>query len=189
VDHAQVLVLAKLAAVALVLGIVPAALWAAGELPPPQARVDLVRDLPEPELSAEEEWRQRVADLCGWQRKQARALGKAYRNAATPADFQLLLDNEIRLNERSTAIFRRLRAPLTYRREARTLLRLLQREDVALKRLAEAADGQSRAAFIRALRNIARVETRIGRVFSEFDIDGCRAKPVAAPDEDRAPAV
>jgi hypothetical protein len=182
-------VLAKLAAVALVLGIVPAALWAAGELPPPQAREDLVRDLPEPELSAEEEWRQQVGDLCGWQRKQAKTLGKAYRNAVTPADFQLLLENEIRLNERSTAIFRRLRAPLTYRREARTLLRLLRREDAALKRLAEAVDRQSRAAFIRALRNVARMETSIGRVISQFDIDGCRARPVTAPDEDRAPSV
>ena len=181
--------LAKLAAVAIVLGIVPAALWAAGELPPPHARDDLVRELPEPKLSAEAEWRQRVGDVCGWQRRQAKALGKAFRQAVTPADFQLLLDNAIRLGERSTGIFSRLPAPLTYRREARTLVRLFRSENDALKQLADAAKGERRRAFVHAVRRISRVEERIGRLFADFDIERCKAKPVALPDEDRAPSV
>jgi hypothetical protein len=168
---------------------VPAALWATGNLPPPHAREDLVSQLSVPKLSAEEEWRQHVGAICGWQRKQVRTLGKAFRRAVTPADFQLLLDNAIRLGERSTGIFERLRAPLTYRREARTLVRLFRRDNAALRRLADAADRQNRAALLRAFRQIARIETRISRIFVQFDIDRCRVKPVAVPDEGRAPIV
>jgi hypothetical protein len=182
-------VLAKLAAVALVLGIVPAALWAAGELPPPQAREDLVRELPAPKISAEEQWRHRVGDVCGWQRHQAKTLGQALRKAVTPADFRLLLDNAIRLSQRSTAIFGRLDAPLTYRREARTLVRLLESENSALEKLADAVEREQRTALMRTIRQIARLDSRIGRIFADFDIARCRAKPAIVPDEDRAPAV
>jgi hypothetical protein len=182
-------VLVKLVVVAFALGVVPAALWATGNLPPPHARQDVVPFLSRPKPKAEEAWRQRVGVICGWHRKQARSLGRAYGKAVTPADFQLLLENEIRLNERSTAIFRRLRAPLAYRREARTLVRLLRREDAALKRLAATAGQPNRAALVRALRHIARAEVRIGRIFTQFDIDRCQAKPGTAPDEDRAPSV
>ena len=77
-------VLVKLVVVAFALGVVPAALWATGNLPPPHAREDLVSQLSVPKLSAEEEWRQHVGAICGWQRKQVRTLGKAFRRAVTP---------------------------------------------------------------------------------------------------------
>jgi hypothetical protein len=182
-------VLVKLAAVVLVLGIVPAALWAAGDLPLPQAREDLVPSLSGPELSPENAWRQRVGAICGWQRKQARTLGKAFRKVATPADLELLLDNAIRLGERSAAIFRRLDPPLTYRREARTLRRLFHRENVALREFADATEEQNRAAFVHGLREIAEVDGRIGQIFTELGIDECRTKPLAVPDEGRTPIV
>jgi hypothetical protein len=182
-------VLVKIAAVVLVLAIVPAALWVAGGLPLPHARQDLVSVLPEPKRSPEAAWRQRVGSICGWQRKQVRTLGKAFRRAATPADVQLLLESAIRLGERSTEIFRRLDAPLTYRREARTLLLLWHRENDALKEFAAAAERQNRAAFAYRMRVIARLDFRISRIFARLDVDGCTRKPVRVLDEDRAPIV
>jgi hypothetical protein len=182
-------VLVKLAAVALVLGIVPAALWAAGDLPVPQAREDLVPSLSSPELSPENEWRQRVGAICGWQRKQTKTLGKAFRKVVTPADLELLLENAIRLGERSEAIFRRLHPPLTYRREARTLRRLFHRENTALRRFADAMETQNRGAFLHGLQEVARVDARIGQTFTQLGIDECRTKPLAVPDEGRAPIV
>lgn len=182
-------VLVRIAAVLFVLGIVPAALWAAGDLPLPHARQDLVPYLPEPKASAENTWRKQVGAICGWQRKQVRTLGKAFRRAATPADVQLLLEGAIRLGERSAAIFGRLDAPLTYRREARRLLYLFRRENETLKEFAEAAEEQNRAAFLHGIRHIARLDAAISRIFTGLEIAPCKGKPVIVPEREGAGVV
>src|SRR5918912_1573488 len=103
--------LARIAAAVVVVGMVPGALWLKGVLPPPEARSDVVayesRTTPE-----EKVWRDRVSAICGWERRQGRALGKAFRHASSPVDFQLLFREGLRLGDESIAMFNRLETPL-----------------------------------------------------------------------------
>jgi hypothetical protein len=176
--------IAKLAAFAVVVGVVPAALWLAGLLPPPEARSDVVAG--ESRTTSEETaWRSRVGAICGWERKQARALEKAFRRASSPADFQLLFQEAIRLSDESLGIFKRLDTPLEYRREARTLRRLSWQERTATKHALEAFKEGKRAAFARAIRALVAVDSKSSNLLAQLGIDGCKVKPVTVPQGSR----
>src|SRR4051794_29348349 len=96
---------AKVCAFVFVLGIVPATLWLAGFLPPPEARSDVVASETR-RTSEETAWRTRMGAICGWERKQGRALEKAFRRASSPADVQILFQEAIRLSDESLGMFK-----------------------------------------------------------------------------------
>jgi hypothetical protein len=172
--------IAKLAAFVFVVGVVPAALWLAGALPPPEARSDVVA-YESRTTSEETAWRDRVSAICGWERKQGNALKKAFRKASSPADVQLLFREAIRLSDESLAIFKRLETPLEYRREARTLRRLSWQERMAIKHALEAFKQRRRAAFVRAIRALVAADAKSSSVLAQLGIDGCNVKPVTGP--------
>jgi hypothetical protein len=177
-------VLWKLAAVALVLGIVPAAVLATGQLPTRQREEGVVPYTPRT-VSAEEEWRERMGVICGWEKKQARSLGRAFRHASTLADVQLLFEHAIGLGERSSAIFGRLRVPLAYRREARELRGLLRTKRNALEALLDSLRAGKRGAFFQAANRLADADLRSSRLLTQLGIDGCVVKPVSVPERER----
>jgi hypothetical protein len=177
-------VLSRLAGVALVLGIVPAAVFATGQFPLPQ-REEGVVPYPTRTLSAEEEWRDRMSVICGWEKEQAKSLERAFRRASTVADVQLLFEHAIHLGERSSAIFGRLRVPVAYRGEARGLRGLLRTKRNALEALLDALHAGKRPAFFRAARRLAAADVRSSRILTQLGIDGCGAKPVSLPERER----
>src|SRR5919197_5325651 len=102
--------LARIAAGVVVVGMVPGALWLTGLLPPPEARSDVVAY--ESRTTSEEAvWRDHVGEICRWERKQGRALQKAFRRASSPADVQLLFREGLRLGDETLAMFNRLDPP------------------------------------------------------------------------------
>jgi hypothetical protein len=173
-------VIAKVAAFLFVVGVAPAALWLAGLLPPPEARSDVVA-YEARTTSDETAWRNRVSAICGWERKQGRALGKAFRKASSPVHFQLLFQEAIRLSDESLAIFKRLDTPLEYRREARSLQRLSWQERTAIRHALEAFKQGRRAAFVRAIRALVAVDSKSSSLLTQLGIDGCNVKPVTVP--------
>ncbi len=175
----------RVAAVVFVLGVIPASLWAAGALPPEQAREDLV-PFESRTTSAEEEWRARVGTICGWEQRQNRAFERAFRGAATLADVQLLFEAAIRLSDESLAIFGRLETPLQYRGEARTLRRLIRQERSGIKGALDALNAGQRAAFLRSVRDFVAADAKSSRLLVELGIDGCKVKPVTVPEGERA---
>jgi hypothetical protein len=177
--------LARIAAGVVVVGVVPGALWLAGLLPLPEARSDVVayetRTTPE-----EQAWRQRVSAICGWERKQGRALQKAFRHASSPADVQLLFREGLRLGEESIGMFNRLDTPLEYQREARTLKRLFRLERRNLARALEAFKHRRRGAFLRAVRRFAAADAKSTQLLVQLGVDGCgNVKPVTLPQGQR----
>jgi hypothetical protein len=175
---------ARLAAFVFVVGVIPATLWATGLLPPPEARSDVVAS--ESRTTSEEAaWRDRVSAICGWERKQGRALEKAFRRASNPADFQLLFQEAIRLSDESLGIFNRLETPLEYRREARTLRRLSWQERTAIKHALEAFKEGRRVAFVRAIRALVTADSKSSNLLAQLGIDGCNVKPVTVPQSSR----
>jgi hypothetical protein len=175
---------AKVCAFVFVLGIVPATLWLAGFLPPPEARSDVVASETR-RTSEETAWRTRMGAICGWERKQGRALEKAFRRASSPADVQILFQEAIRLSDESLGMFKRLDTPLEYRREARTLQRLSRQERIAIKHALEALRDGRRAAFIRAIRAVVAADSKSSALLARLDIDGCKLKPVTVPQGSR----
>ncbi len=175
---------AKLAAFVFVVGVIPATLWVTGLLPPPEARSDIVAS--EARATPEETaWRQRVGAICVWERKQGRALEKAFRKASSPADVQLLFQEAIRLSDESLAMFKRLDTPLEYGREARTLQRLSWQERTAIKHALAAFKDGKRAAFIRAIRALVAADSKSSGLLAQLGIDGCDVKPVTVPQGSR----
>jgi hypothetical protein len=177
-------VLSRLAAVVLVLGIVPAAVFATGQLPLRQREEGVVPYMPRT-VSPEEQWRDRMGVICGWEKEQAKSLERAFRRASTVADVQLLFEHAIHLGERSSAIFGRLRVPLAYRREARELRGLLRAKRNALEGLLEALRAGKRPAFFRAARRLAAADVRSSRLLTQLGIAGCGVKPVSVPERER----
>jgi hypothetical protein len=175
---------AKLAAFVFVVGVIPAMLWVTGLLPPPEARSDIVAS--EPRTTPEETaWRDRVSAICGWERKQGRALEKAFRRASSPVDVEFLFKAAIDLSDESLAIFKRLDTPLEYRREARTLESLFWQERMAIKHALEAFKDRRRAAFTRAVRALVAADAKSSRLLAQLGVDGCNVKPVTVPQGSR----
>jgi hypothetical protein len=178
-------VVSRVAAIVFVLGVIPASLWVAGVLPPEQARDDLVA-FESRTTSAEQEWRARVGTICGWERQQNRAFERAFRKASTPADVQLLFEAAIRLSDESLAIFGRLKTPLQFRGEARTLRRLLREERNGIKNALDALNAGQRAAFLRSIKAFVEADAKSSRLLVELGIDGCKVQPVTVPEGERA---
>jgi hypothetical protein len=177
--------LARIAAGVVVVGMVPGALWLKGFLPPPEARSDIVayetRTTPE-----EKAWRNHVSAICGWERKQGRALQKAFRQASSPADVQLLFREGIRLGDESIGMFNRLDTPLEYQREARTLKRLFRLERKNLERALEAFKHGRRGAFVRAIRQFVAADAKSSQLLVQLGVKGCgNVKPVTLPQGQR----
>jgi hypothetical protein len=175
---------AKVSAFVIVVGIVPATLWLAGFLPPPDARSDVVASETRT-ISEESAWRTRMGAICGWERKQGRALEKVFRRASSPADVRLLFQEAIRLSDESLAMFKRLDTPLEYRREARTLQRLSWQERMAIKHALEAFKDGKRAAFVRAIRALVAADSKTSRLLAQIGIGGCNVRPVTVPQGSR----
>jgi hypothetical protein len=181
-------VLAKLAIVVVVLGAVPGALFVAGALPIPEQREDIV--VSETRTRSDEElWRDRVGAICARAKEQAKALKRVFRRIYTPAEAVALLDNVLRLSTESNAIFRRLRPPFAFRREARTLRSLFRREEEALAELVRAARHGRRGAFFAAARELADVEARSSRLLADVGVAGCTVKPATVPNRERVRTV
>jgi hypothetical protein len=176
--------LARLAAVVLVLGAVPATLFAAGQLPLPEREQGVV-PYETRTLSAETQWREHVNAICAWEKKQAKTLVRAFRRARTRADVELLLQHAIRLGEQSSAIFGRLHPPLVYRREATTLRRVFRSERAALANLLDAFRVGNRAAFYSAAKRLVAADQRSTRLLTELGVDGCGVRPIAVPERER----
>ena len=177
--------LARIAAGLVVVGMVPGTLWLAGLLPPPEARSDLVayesRTTPE-----ETVWRAHVSAICRWERKQGRALAKAFRRASSPADVQLLFREGLRLGDESIGMFKRLDTPLEYQREARTLKRLFREEHRNLEQALEAFKHARRGAFLRAIRRFAAADAKSTQLLVQLGVEGCgNVKPVTLPQGQR----
>jgi hypothetical protein len=177
--------LARIAAGVVVVGVVPGALWLAGLFPLPDARSDVVayesRTTPE-----EAVWRNRVSAICGWERKQGRALQKAFRHASSPADVQLLFREGLRLGDESIGMFNRLETPLEYRREARTIKRLFRLERKNLEQALEAFKHGRRGPFLRAIRQFVAADAKSTELLVQLGVDGCgNVKPVTLPQGQR----
>jgi hypothetical protein len=173
-------VLVKLAAGAVVLGIIPVALISVGGLPS-GPREDLV-PYETRTVGAEEQWRQRVGAICKWELKQGKAFNRAFRRAAAPVDVAFMFKSLIRLNDESTAIFARLEAPLEFRRESKDLLRYLRQERAGLADALRAFRDRRRAAFFRSVRRLAQAQAKIGGLLIQLGVNGCRVKPITVPD-------
>jgi hypothetical protein len=166
-------------AILLVLGAVPGALWAGGYLPPPESPKAPVQGAADPGL-VEAEWRDRVEAICGWERKRVRAIAKAFRRAASPADALLAFDSTIRLGRTSLEIFRRLNTPFAFQREVRELKGLLEREQRALVALRDALRAGNPRAFSRHAQEIVLAEGRKRVHFADLGLRGC-LPPARAP--------
>jgi hypothetical protein len=171
---------ARIAAAVLVVGVVPGALWVTGLLPPPEARSDVV-PFESRTTSEQAAWSNRVNAICGWERKQVRALRKAFRRASSPADVEFLFKAAIRLSDESVAMFKRLDAPLEYRREVRTLQRLFRQERRSIEQALEAFKKRQSVAFMRAIRRLAATDERTTRILAQLGADGCRVQPITVP--------
>jgi hypothetical protein len=171
---------ARIAAAVIVVGVVPGALWVTGLLPPPEARSDVV-PFESRTISEQATWSNRVSAICGWERKQVRALQKAFRGASSPADVEFLFKAAIRLSDESVAMFRRLDAPLEYRREIRTLQRLFRQERRAIEQALDAFKERRSAAFMRAIRRLVASDARTTRLLRQLGADGCRVRPITVP--------
>jgi hypothetical protein len=182
-------VFAKIGAILFVLGAVPFALWIGGYLPPPE-RTAAAESRPafEPGL-VEREWRDHVAGICAWERKRAQGIKKAFGRAVTPADALLGLDSAIRLGRSSLGIFRRLEPPFAYRREARQLRRLFEREQRAVVGLRDAIHAGERRAFFLNAKIIVAAEERKRVMLSDLGLQACIPQPPNPPAEDEATAV
>lgn len=175
---------AKIAALLFVLGAVPFALWVGGYLPPPE-RTAAAENRPgalEPGL-AEAEWRDHVAAICAWEKKRAQGIEKALRRSVTPAHAMLGIDSAIRLGRSSLDIFRRLEPPFAYRREARQLTRLLEREQQAAVGLRDAIHAGKRKAYVRNARAIVAAEKRKRVMLADLGLRACIPKPPNPPAE------
>jgi hypothetical protein len=179
-------VLVKLAAAAVVLGIVPVALIVAGGLPS-GPRADVV-PFETRTVGAEEQWRERVGAICKWEMKQGKAFNRAFRRA-TVADGELLFKSLIRFNDESTAIFARLEAPLEFRRESKDVVRYLRQQSVALGDALRAFRDRRRAALVRSLRRFARAHARIDGLLVDLGVGGCGEQPITVPDANRVKIV
>jgi hypothetical protein len=175
----------KLVAVVFVLGVVPGSLWLGGALPPPDAREDIV-PFEVRTTSAENEWRDHVGAICGWERRQGRAFRKAFRRASSPADVVFLFNAALRLSDESLAIFNRLDTPFEYRREARTLRRLFWEERMGIKNARDAFKRSRRGAFLRGVRRFVEADVKSSRLLAQLGVDGCNVKPVSIPQNQRA---
>ena len=177
--------LARFAAGVVVVGVVPVALWLTGLLPIPEARSDVVAY--ESRTTSEEAvWRDQVGAICGWERKQGRALEKAFRRASSPVDVELLFKEGLRLGDESLGMFNRLDTPLEYEREARTLNRLFRDEHRNLEEALEAFKRLRRGAFVRAIRRFAAADAKSTRLLVQLGVDSCgNVKPVTLPQGQR----
>jgi len=175
----------RLAAVVFVLGVVPGSLWLGGALPPRDAREDIV-PFEVRTISAEEEWRDHVSAICGWERQQGRAFRKAFRRASSPADVEFLFNASLRLSDESLAIFNRLDTPFEYRREVRTLRRLFWEERMGIKNARDAFKSRRRGAFLRGVRRFVEADAKSSRLLAQLGVDGCNVKPVSIPPNQRA---
>ena len=162
----------RIVAILLVVGAVPGALWAGGYLPPPDSPKAPGQGPANPGL-VEAEWRDRVETICVWERKRVRAIAKAFRRAASPADALFAFDSTIRLGRTSLAVFRRLNTPFAFQREVRELKRLLEREQSALVALRDALRAGNARAFSRHAQEIARAEGRKRAQFADLGLRGC----------------
>jgi hypothetical protein len=171
---------ARIAAVVIVVGVVPGALWVTGLLPPPEARSDVV-PFESRTTSGQTAWSNRVSAICGWERKQVRAVRKAFRGASSPADVEFLFKAAIKLSDTSGAMFKRLDAPLGYRREIRTVQRLFRQERKAIEQALEAFKARRSAAFMRAIRRLVVADARTTRLLAQLGADGCRVPPITVP--------
>jgi hypothetical protein len=177
--------LARIAAGVVVVGVVPVALWVTGLLPIPEARSDVVA-YESRTTSEEAAWRDHVGAICGWERKQGRALERAFRRASSPVDVELLFKEGLRLGDESLGIFKRLHTPLEYERETRTLERLFREEHRNLERAIEAFKHRRRAAFVRAIRRFAAADVKSTRLLVQLGVHACgNVKPVTLPQGQR----
>jgi hypothetical protein len=175
----------RLAAVVFVLGVVPGSLWLGGVLPTPDSREDIV-PYESRTIGAEEEWRDHVSAICGWERQQGRAFKKAFRRIWSPADIELLFNEALRLSDESFAIFNRLDTPFEYRREARTLRGLFWEERMGIKNASDAFKKRSRGAFLRSVRRFVEADVKSSRLLAELGVAGCNVTPVSIPESERA---
>jgi hypothetical protein len=176
-------VLLKLAAGAVVLGIIPVALISVGGLPS-GPREDLV-PYETRTVGAEEQWRERVGAICKWELKQGKAFNRAFRRAAAPVDVVFMFKSLIRLNDESMAIFARLEAPLEFRRESKDLLRYLRQQRAGLAGALRAFRDRRRPAFIQSVRRLAKAEAKIGGLLVQLGVNSCGLKPVTVPGPSR----
>jgi hypothetical protein len=174
-------VFAKIAALLFVLGAVPFALWVGGYLPPPERTAAAEDRLAlEPGL-AEVEWREHVVAICAWERKRMQGIEEAFRRSVTSADALLGLDSAISLGRSSLDIFRRLEPPFAYRRGARQLKRLLEREQRAVVGLRDAIRAGKRKAFFRNATVIVAAEERKRAVLADLGLRACIPHPPSPP--------
>jgi hypothetical protein len=174
-------VLGKILAVLFVLAAVPVALWIGGYLPPPAPTAAAEEPSAVDPGVAETEWRDRVAAICVWERERMKGIRRTFRRASTPADTMLNLDSMIRLGRSSLDVFRRLEPPFAFRREARELTRLLEREQRAVLGLRDAIRRGKAGAFFRNAKVIVAVEERKRAVLADLGLDGCLPRPPSPP--------
>jgi hypothetical protein len=174
--------------IALVLGVVPGALWLGGGLPLPEQRDDLVAATSTP-LSSEDEWVARVNVICRWEQKRAKTLRRAFRGVTTRADFALVFQSALNYGEESLAIFARLHPPLTYRREAREIKALVRREQTSLRAALAAFERGDRSAFIHAMARSAEADARSSRMLYQLGATTCAPRPAELPQQPRASIV
>jgi hypothetical protein len=108
------------------------------------------------------EWLDQVTAICDWERKQAKALVRVYRQRSigAPKDVELMLLAVIRMGDESKAIFNRLTPPFEYRREVRELRSRFRQERRALESLVAAVRNVDRRAFFRGWRGLATANAR-----------------------------
>ena len=178
-----------MAALLFVLGAVPFALWVGGYLPPPE-RSAAAENRPalDPGL-VEVEWRHRMAAICAWERKRVQGIEEAFSRSVTPVDALLGLDSAIRLGRSSLGIFRRLEPPFAYRREARQLRRLLEREQRAVVGLRDAIRSGKRNAYLRNASVIVAAEKRKRVVLADLGLRTCIPYPPRPACESRREVV
>jgi hypothetical protein len=174
-------VFTKVAALLFVLGAVPFALWVGGYLPPAERTAAAENGAVLDPGLAEAEWRDHMAAICVWERKRAQGIEEAFSRSVSPADALLGLDNAIRLGRSSLGIFRRLEPPFAYRREARQLRRLLQREQRAVVGLRDAIRSGKRKAYLRNARVIVAAEERKRVVLADLGLRACIPQPSNPP--------
>jgi hypothetical protein len=92
----------------------------------------------------------------------------------------------MRMIEESRAIFGRLDPPFEFERESRDLNRLLLSERASLAATLNAFRARKKAAFLGSLNRFARTDARISELLNQLGGAGCRTKPVAIPNQDRA---
>jgi hypothetical protein len=126
---------------------------------------------------AAETWARRVAAICRWERQQSKGLLRRLRATYTYRDAELWVLAANRVGDRSIAMFRRLPPPGGHAREHAQVLKLLRRQQMDGRAMADAVHEHDDRAFFRHAERMFRRNESVNRILLRIGVEGCVPVP------------